>query len=68
MATTSTARARLTDEELGRMLALMEGSDSVELKATVPESAHRSSIASLGIDPLEAQIRRVFFFDTPDWR
>ena len=66
MATTSTARARLTDEELGRMLALMKGSDSVELKATVPESAHRSSIASLGIDPLEAQIRQVFFFDTPD--
>ena len=66
MASTSTARARLTDEELSRMLALMKGSDSVELKATVPESAHRSSIASLGIDPLEAQIRQVFFFDTPD--
>ena len=66
MASTSTARARLTDEELSRMLALMKGSDSVELKATVPESAHRSSIVSLGIDPLEAQIRQVFFFDTPD--
>jgi hypothetical protein len=39
--------------------ALMKGSDSVELKATMPESAHRSAIGSLGIDPLEAQIRTV---------
>ena len=30
------------------MLALMKGSDSVELKATVPESAHRSAIARSG--------------------
>jgi len=67
MASTSTTpRASLSDEELGRMLALMKDSDSVELKATVPESAHRSAIASLGIDPLEAQIRQVYFFDTPD--
>ena len=65
MATTSTARARLTDEELSRMLALIKGSDSVELKLTVPESA-TVRIAALGIDPLEAQIRQVFFFDTPD--
>ena len=48
------------------MLALMKGADSVELKLTVPESAHRSAIVALGIDPLEAQIRQVFFFDTPD--
>ena len=41
------------------MLALMKGSDSVEPKATVPESAHRSAIASLAIDPDEAQIRTV---------
>src|SRR5262245_22161311 len=66
MASTSTPQQRLTDEEVGRLLALMKDSDSVELKATVPESAQLSAIAALGIDPLEAQIRQVFFFDTPD--
>ena len=33
---------------------------------TLPEATHRSAIAALGLDPLEAQIRQVFFFDTPD--
>ena len=48
------------------LLALIKDSDSVELKVTVPESEQRSAIAALGLDPLEAQIRQVFFFDTPD--
>jgi hypothetical protein len=48
------------------MIELMKGSDSVELKLTVPESDHRTSLAALDIDPLNAQIRQVFFFDTPD--
>jgi hypothetical protein len=46
----------------------MKGSDSVELKLTVPEGDHRSAIAALGLDPLDAQIRQVFFLDTPDLR
>ena len=48
------------------LLALIKESDSVELKLTVPESHQRSTVAALGIDPLDAQIRQVFFFDTPD--
>ena len=56
----------LLDERLTEMLALMEGADSVELKLTVPESSQRSAVRALGMDPLEAQIRQVFFFDTPD--
>jgi hypothetical protein len=32
----------------------------------VPESDQRSTAVALGMDPLEAQIRQVFFFDTPD--
>jgi hypothetical protein len=32
----------------------------------VPEFDQRSAIVALGLDPLEAQIRQVFFFDTPD--
>jgi hypothetical protein len=65
MATTAAPLA-LSDDALVEMLSLIEGADSVELKLTVPESTHRSAIDSLGLDPLEAQIRQVFFFDTPD--
>ncbi|HKY25546.1 MAG TPA: hypothetical protein VJM07_10330, partial [Gaiella sp.] len=58
----------MTDEELGRLLVLMKGADSVELKATVPAADQRSTIDALGLDAIEAQIRQVFFFDTPDLR
>ncbi len=53
-------------DELGPLLGLVRGSDSVELKLTIPDSHHRSTIVGLGMDPLEAQIRLVTFFDTPD--
>jgi hypothetical protein len=59
---------RLTDAQLEEMLALTGHADSVELKLTVPDSERRSTVAALGMDPLEAQIRQVFFFDTPDLR
>jgi hypothetical protein len=58
----------IKDEDLEAMLALSSGADSVELKLTVPEQAHRSAIEALGLDPLDAQIRLVSFFDTPDLR
>ncbi|HEU5009076.1 MAG TPA: hypothetical protein VFT33_00105 [Gaiellaceae bacterium] len=57
---------RLTDEQLAAMLELARKSDSVELKLTVPAADHRATIGALGLDPLAAQIRQVFFFDTPD--
>ena len=57
---------RLTDEQLMEMLELARKADSVELKLTVPEADQRTAIAGLGLDPLEAQIRQVFFFDTPE--
>ena len=57
---------RIVGDDLVRLLELMKDADSVELKLTVPEEAHRSAIAALGMDPLQAQIRQVFFFDTPD--
>jgi hypothetical protein len=59
---------RLTDLELGQAMRLMKGSDSVELKATVPAESHRATIQGLPIDPVEAQPRQVYFFDTPDLR
>jgi hypothetical protein len=60
------APRRLSDEELAKVLELAKKSDSVELKLTVPASDHRATAVALGLDPLEAQIRQVFFFDTPD--
>jgi hypothetical protein len=57
---------RISDADLPELLGLIEGSDSVELKVTVPESDQRSAVRALGMDPIDAQIRQVFFFDTPD--
>ena len=66
MASPTAVARTLTDEQLGGLLELMEDADSVELKLTVPESDHYSVAAALGIDVLDAQIRQVYFFDTPD--
>ena len=67
MATTEPKRLTdLTGDELAQLLALVGGSDSVEIKLTIPEEEQRATIAKLELDPLEAEIRQVFFFDTPD--
>ena len=60
------AATTIPDEELGRLLGLMKASDAVELKLTIPDHRQRSTVVALGMDPLESQIRQVFFFDTPD--
>jgi hypothetical protein len=65
MATTTTTMPTLSDEQLVELLPLIQESDSVELKLTVPELHHRSTAEALGLDPLEGQIRQVVFFDTP---
>jgi hypothetical protein len=62
----TTTSPRFTDEQQAEFLELAKDSDSVELKLTVPEHDHASTVSALGMDPLEAQIRQVFFFDTPD--
>jgi hypothetical protein len=66
MATQTKRLTELSGEELGSLLGLMRGADTVELKVTLPQSGHRAAIAALGLDPLDAQIRQVFFFDTPE--
>jgi hypothetical protein len=66
MSATETGAPRLSDHELEHVLDLAGDADSVELKLTVPESQQRSTVAALGLDPLHAQIRQVFFFDTPE--
>ena len=53
-------------EELQELVGLMKEVDSVELKLTIPEAAQFTAARALGLDPLQAQLRQVFFFDTPD--
>jgi hypothetical protein len=62
----SSAAPNLDDQQLGELLDLIEDADSVELKLTLPDEDHRSTGRALGVDPLDAEIRQVFFFDTPD--
>lgn len=66
MSSATSVSPGFSNEELVRLLDLLKGADSVELKLTVPEPHQRSTAAALDLDPLEAQIRQVFFFDTPE--
>ena len=66
MATKTVARPTLTDAQLTEIMSLLRGSDTVELKLTVPAPEQRAAIRALGLDALDAQIRQVVFFDTPD--
>ncbi len=63
---TSAAAPRLDDDQVRDLLDLTRGADSVELKLTVAEEHRYSTLEALGIDPLDAYIRQVFFFDTDD--
>jgi hypothetical protein len=56
----------LSDEQVSELLGLIKGADTVELKLTVPMSDRYGAGRKLGVDPLDGQIRQVFFFETPD--
>jgi hypothetical protein len=60
------AKPPLLPPELEEMLRLVGDADSVELKLTVPDEDRQSAASALGVDPLDARIRQVYFFDTPD--
>ena len=62
----TSANPGLSDEQLSEFLDLIGDADSVELKLTLPESGHFAAARSLDLDPIDAQIRQVYFFDTPD--
>lgn len=59
-------RSALSDQDLLQMMDLVRGADSVELKLTIHETARADASRALGVDPLDSQLRQVFFFDTPD--
>ncbi len=66
MAVKQQAAPYLSDTQVAEVIALTKGADSVELKLTIPDAERRSTVTALDMDPLEAQIRQVYFFDTPD--
>src|SRR4249920_3463839 len=53
-----------SDQEVAKILKLLKGSGSMELKVVVPVPTHRATIESIGLDPVEAQPRQAYFFDT----
>jgi hypothetical protein len=54
------------DDLIPKALDLLKDADDVELKVTVPDTDRSSAIAALGMDVLDAELRQVVFFDTPD--
>src|SRR5437588_1694328 len=56
---------RMNDKQLGAMLDTIKQSDCVVLKSTIPLPEQRAALLALGLDPLQAQVRLVYFFDTP---
>ena len=62
----SAANERLIGDKLAEVIGLLGEVDSVELKVTVPDSVRRSAVRALELDPLEGQLRQVWFFDTPE--
>lgn len=68
MTDTQQAAPRLSDAQMREMIGLLRDADTTELKLTVPEEGQkgwRSTVVALGMDPMDAFLRQVFFFDTP---
>ena len=63
---TTVIAPRLSDTQVGELLALIKAADSVELKLTIEEPHQYHALQGLQLDPLDAQVRQVYFFDTPD--
>jgi hypothetical protein len=57
---------RPNDREVAKILELVNSSNSVELKLTVPDTEHRSAVNNLDMDVLSAELRQIVFFDTPN--
>ena len=57
-------RPGVSAENLLKIIELGKASDAIELKLSVPATDHRATIKSLRLDPVEAQPRQAFFFDT----
>ena len=59
-------QTEVIDERVVKALNLFKDADSVELKLTVPDTDRRSAIGALDLDVIDAKLRQVAFFDTPN--
>ena len=63
----SACKPGMIGEDMLKVFELLKGATSVELKLTVPRTANQpAAIQRLGFDPVEAEPRQAYFFDTPD--
>jgi len=56
----------LSQQQINEVLTILKDVGSVELKLVAPMHTQRATITKLGLDPIEAEIRQVYFFDTPN--
>jgi hypothetical protein len=56
----------ISREDMKKLLHLIKNSKGIEIKVSVPMMEHQRTVLSIGLDPVEAQPRHVYFFDTPD--
>ncbi len=56
----------LSRDQIGDILKILKDVGSVELKLVAPMHTHRATLGKLGVDPIEAEVRQVYFFDTPN--
>jgi len=54
-------------QEVLKIVNALKGWGSIEIKVVVPVHTHRATIEDIGLDPVEAQPRQAYFFDTPDF-
>jgi hypothetical protein len=59
------AATELSRSQITEVMKILKDVGSVEIKLVAPVHTHRATIAKLGIDPIETEIRQVYFFDTP---
>ena len=57
---------QLSRSQIGEFMRILKDVGSVEIKLVAPMHTHRATIAKIGLDPIEAEIRQVYFFDTPN--
>jgi hypothetical protein len=53
-------------EDMKKLLHLIKNSKSIEIKVSVPMKSHFGIAKTFGFDPVEAEPRQVYFFDTAD--
>jgi hypothetical protein len=56
----------LSREQITEVMRILKDVNSVELKLVAPMETHRATIRKLRVDPIEAEIRQAYFFDTPN--